>query len=80
MIRVNLLSPEKKEVPGGAGEAPAFADEQKENKINVGAGIGAAVITIGLIGFMYYTQTQTLEDKQNLLEEKNAKPTQHRLH
>ena len=64
MIRVNLLSPERKEISGVAAEAPPISEEEKETKISVGAGIGAVAITVGLIGFLYVTQSQTLEKKK----------------
>lgn len=72
MIKVNLLSPEKKDVAGGAADQ-SFAEEPKESKISALAGILAAVITIGTIGLLYFTQANTLEEKQNLLNDKKAK-------
>ena len=71
MIRVNLLSPEKKEVGGGA-ETQGFTEEKRENKVSTLAVVVAILITGGLIGFMYMTQAQTLTEKENLLEEKTA--------
>ncbi len=76
MIKVNLLSPERKEVAGGGAEPGAFPEEEKESKISTGAAIGAAVITVGIIGFMYITQAKTLENRRNLLDEKNARKAQ----
>jgi len=76
MIRVNLLSPERKEISGVAAEAAPIAEEEKEKKISVGAGVGAAVITVGIIGFLYVTQAQSLEKKKNTLNEKRAKKVQ----
>ncbi len=76
MIRVNLLSPERKEISGVAAEAAPVSEEEKERKISVGAGIGAAVITVGIIGFLYVTQAQTIEKKRNTLNEKRAKKVQ----
>lgn len=73
MIKVNLLSPERKEVAGAPGEATGFAEEERENKINTLAIAVAAIVTVGLIGFLYWTQTQTLESQENLLQEKKAK-------
>ncbi len=73
MIKVNLLSPERKEVAGAPGEAPGFAEEERENKISTIAIAIAVILTVGIIGFMYWTQTQTLENQQNLLQEKTAK-------
>lgn len=76
MIKVNLLSPERKEVSGGGAEAGSFPEEQKESKISTGAAIGAAAITVGIIGFLYMTQAATLENRKNLLDEKNARKAQ----
>jgi Tfp pilus assembly protein PilN len=73
MIKVNLLSPERKEVSGVGGEAPPSLEVEKESKISTGAAVAAAVITIGVIGFLYITQTKTLEDKQKQLHEQQAK-------
>jgi Tfp pilus assembly protein PilN len=73
MIKVNLLSPERKEVAGAAAEAAPFAEEEKESKINTGAIIGAAIITVGIIGLLYFTQAQTLEQKRQHLQERNAR-------
>jgi Tfp pilus assembly protein PilN len=75
MIRVNLLSPEKKEVPGGAAEPGALPEEKKAGKLNTPAAVAAGLITVGLIGFLYITQAKTLEDKANLLTDMNAKKT-----
>lgn len=73
MIKVNLLSPERKEVAGAAAEAAPFPEEEKESKINTGAIIGAAIITVGIIGLLYFTQAQTLEQKQQHLQERTAR-------
>ena len=77
MIKVNLLSPERKEVSGAAPEAGApFQEEEKSTKINTGAIIGAAVITVGIIGYLYFTQSQTLKEKELLLQERTARKQQ----
>lgn len=73
MIKVNLLSPERKEVTGAAAEAAPFPEEEKESKINTGAIIGAAVITVGIIGLLYFTQAQAIEQKQQHLQERQAR-------
>ena len=73
MIKVNLLSPERKDVAGAPAEAAPFPEEEKESKINTGAIIGAAVITVGIIGLLYFTQAQTLEQKQQHLRERKAR-------
>lgn len=73
MIRVNLLSPEKKEVSGAGGEIAPSIDVEKESKVNTAAAVIAAVITVAVIGFLYYTQSKTLEDKQKELQDQQAK-------
>ena len=73
MIKVNLLSPERKEVTGAPAEAAPFTEEEKESKINTGAIVGAAVITIGIIGLLYFTQAQTIEQKRQHLQERQAR-------
>ncbi|MCP5047197.1 MAG: PilN domain-containing protein [bacterium] len=73
MIKVNLLSPEKKDLGGGGPEVAAFPDEDRAQKINAMAAIAAAVITVGIIGFMYFTQAATLEEKESLLVERRAR-------
>jgi Tfp pilus assembly protein PilN len=73
MIKVNLLSPERKEVAGAAAEGAPLPEEEKVSKINTGAIIGAAIITVGIIGLLYFTQAQTLEQKQQDLQERQAR-------
>lgn len=73
MIKVNLLSPERKEISGVAGEAAPVAEEVKEGSLSTGAGIAAAVITVAVIGFLYVTQAKTIENKKNELDEQNAR-------
>jgi Tfp pilus assembly protein PilN len=73
MIKVNLLSPERKEVAGAPAEAAPFPEEEKESKISTGAIIGAAIITVGIIGLLYFTQAQTLQRKQQHLQERKAR-------
>ena len=72
MIRVNLLSPGKKEVAAGA-PAAAFVEEEKEPKINMGAVLGALLLTAGIIGYLYITQANELNSKKILLSEKQAR-------
>ena len=75
MIKVNLLSPEKKEVTGLAAEAPSF-EEERESKLNTGAIVAAAAITLGIIGFMYITQANTISQKRDHLKERRARMQQ----
>ena len=73
MIKVNLLSPERKEVTGTAPEGAPITEEEKESKINKGAILGATIITVGIIGLLYFTQAQTIEQKQQHLQERQAR-------
>lgn len=76
MIKVNLLSPEKKEISGAAAEGSPFpAEEAKESKINKGSIIGAVVITLGIIGGLWFTQSQALAEKEQRLQERRARKT-----
>lgn len=75
MIKVNLLSPERKEISGVAGEAAPVAEEVKEGSLSTGAGIAAAVITVAVIGFLYVTQAKTIENKRtNWTNKTHEKP------
>jgi type IV pilus assembly protein PilN len=73
MIKVNLLSPEKKDLGGGAADVAAFPKEEREAKINAGAGIAAAALTLGIIGFLFFAQAATIDEKERLLEERRAR-------
>lgn len=72
MIKVNLLSPGKKEVATGAPSA-AFIEEEKEPKINMGAVLAAILLTAGIIGYLYLSQSSELNRKQSLLSERQAR-------
>ncbi len=72
MIRVNLLSPEKKDV-GGGGETGAFPDEARESKLNIPAIAAAVIITFGSIGYLYFSQTAEIDNKQQTLAERRAR-------
>lgn len=75
MIKVNLLSPEKKDVPD-TGEAPVYAREERESKISTGAIIGAVAVTVGIIGLLYITQSNTLSERNRYLAERRARKTE----
>ena len=75
MIKVNLLRPEKKDV-STVGEAVAFVDEEKEKKVSVGAIVAAIVLTVVVIGGLYYFQANNLKNKENLLKERKARRAQ----
>lgn len=76
MIKVNLLSPERKEISGGGPEGGVRGEEEREPKLNKGAAIAAAIITLGVIGYLYITQTATLDEAEKLLEERRARKTE----
>jgi type IV pilus assembly protein PilN len=73
MIKVNLLSPERKSIDTGSGDVASFSEEEREAKINTTAAIGAAVLTLGIIAFLFFTQSNSIEEKQRLLQEKQAR-------
>lgn len=73
MIKVNLLSPEKKDITPGLGATEAFADDTRENKVSVPAIIGASVLTVFIIGGMYFLQSNKLSDVKKHLEERKAR-------
>ena len=73
MIKVNLLSPEKKDVTPGLGATETFADDTRESKVSVPAIIGASVLTVFIIGGMYFLQSNKLSDVKKSLEERKAR-------
>lgn len=75
MIKVNLLSPEKKEMAKGFEAAPV-AKEARESKLHVSAVVTAVGITLGIIGFMYFTQSHRLDSRTRYLAERKARKTE----
>ncbi|MEN8223269.1 MAG: PilN domain-containing protein [Acidobacteriota bacterium] len=73
MIKVNLLSPEKKDVTPGMASTETFADETRESRISVPAVVGASVLTVFIIGGMYFLQSNKLSDVKKNLEERRAR-------
>ncbi len=74
MIKVNLLSPEKKEVARGGAtgpEAPSF-EEEREAGISKLAMIMAVVVTLGTIFWMYYSQDKVLTEMLQTRSEKQG--------
>jgi type IV pilus assembly protein PilN len=75
MIKVNLLSPEKKEAVKGF-EALPVAKEARESKVHVGAAVAAVVATLGIIGFLYFSQSHRLDSRTRYLAERKARKTE----
>lgn len=75
MIKVNLLSPEKKEISSAGADAPSF-EEEREAKLNTTAAAAAAIITVGILGFLYFTQSAILTEKRDHLRERRARKQQ----
>ena len=73
MIKVNLLSPEKKDVTPGVATTESFADEARDSKVSVPAIVGASVLTFFIIGGMYFLQSNKLTDVKKTLEVKKAR-------
>ena len=72
MIKINLLKPEKKDVPAG-GTTVSVIDESRESKLSVPALIGAIAITVGTIGLLYFLQINNLNSEKKLLEERTLR-------
>jgi Tfp pilus assembly protein PilN len=75
MIKVNLLSPEKKEMGGMGADAPSF-EEERESKLNTGAAVAAVVVTLGVIGYLFVSQSSTITQKREHLKERFARKAQ----
>ncbi len=75
MIKVNLLKPEQKDISGSDLATQSDFMEVKEEKIAIPGAIIVAVLTVGIIGFLYITQANELESKTKLLSEKKAEKT-----
>jgi len=72
MIKVNLLSPEKKELAGGA-DATGLVEEERTPQLNIPAVVSALVITLGIIGSMYFIQSGRISSRQRTLAERRAR-------
>ncbi|MCK4761574.1 MAG: PilN domain-containing protein [Candidatus Aminicenantes bacterium] len=72
MIKVNLLSPEKKDL-GGGGQAISMVEETKESKVHVGAAVGALVLTAVVIGYLYISQKSAFDRARDTVREKQAR-------
>lgn len=72
MIKVNLLSPEKKEVTGG-GEAPGLVEEERTPQLNIPVLVSAVAITLGIIGFLYFIQSGRIASRERTLAERKAR-------
>jgi len=75
MIKVNLLSPERKEVSKGK-EKGVSLEEKKEAKFNVPAIIATVVLIVFTIGFLYFGQLSNYNDKVKFLNDRKVKKTQ----
>ena len=73
MIKVNLLSPEKKQITPGVATTEVFSDETRENQTSIPAIIGASVLTVFIIGGMYFLQSNKLSNVKKTLEERRAR-------
>ncbi len=72
MIKVNLLSPEKKDISSSPGDTAVFADEERESKLNIPAVVSALVLIFAVIGILYFLQSNNLDTSRKTLEEKKA--------
>jgi len=76
MIKVNLLSPEKKGVSKGKKEALSLEEEKRESKFNVPVMIAAVALTLIILIFLYFSQSSNYNEKVRILKDRNAKKTQ----
>lgn len=72
LIKINLLSPEKKDV-SSMGEVPAFVQEEKESKLHSSAVLAGILIGVAIIAGMYVTQQATLKNRERTLKERKAR-------
>lgn len=72
MIKVNLLSPEKKEMAGGA-ETSGLVEEERTPQLNVPVAIGALVATLAIIGSLYFIQSSRIASRERTLAERKAR-------
>lgn len=72
MIKVNLLNPEKKDV-GGGGDSPGLIDEERTPQLNVPVAVSAVVVTLALIGGMYFFQSSHINSRERTLAERRAR-------
>lgn len=72
MIKVNLLSPEKKDISASPGDTAVFADEERESKLNIPAIVSALVLSVAVIGILYFLQSNKLDTSRKTLEERKA--------
>ena len=75
MIKVNLLSPEKKEASRGKKEAISL-EEKRGNKFNVPVIIAAMALTLIILIFLYFSQLSNYNEKIRILKDREAKKTQ----
>ncbi len=72
MIRVNLLRPGKKEVVSAA-DSVSYAEEVAIRKISATAVVAAVALTLGLIGLLYFLQTNKLSFERKQLEDRRLR-------
>ena len=73
MIKVNLLSPEKKDVTPGMASAESFGGEERPSALSIPAIVAASVLTVFIIGGLYFLQSNKLDSVKNNLEERRAR-------
>lgn len=72
MIKVNLLSPEKKEMAGG-GEVQGLTEEERAPQLNIPVAIGALVATLAIIASLYFIQSGRIASRERTLAERKAR-------
>ncbi len=72
MIKINLLRPEKKDVPAGATTVSVI-DDSRASQLSIPALIAAIAITVGTIGLLYFMQVSSLNSEKKLLQERTLR-------
>ncbi|MDY0296715.1 MAG: PilN domain-containing protein [Acidobacteriota bacterium] len=72
MIKVNLLSPEKKELAAG-GEVSGLTEEERTPQWNIPVVVAALAITLGIIGSLYFIQSGRIASRERTLAERKAR-------
>jgi len=73
MIRINLLKPEKKEIPRRDDIHYLAAEETGENKVSTLAALIALFLTIGIIGGGYFMQNSRQNKEERLYKDSQAR-------
>jgi len=75
MIKINLLSPEKKDI-STVHETASFVDESRDSRLSMVAVVGSLVLTAAVIAFFYFSQQADLSNKRKTYRISKARKTE----